>query len=101
MAVINITCPLCGESEDVDVDDDIKNAEKLTTISIPDGLICSHHFQAFVDNHFNIRGYQKVQIQVGKKNLKIAKKIEKKKGKEIRKKKETETVNKNMEDFFL
>ena len=101
MAVINITCPLCQTSEEVDVDDDIKNAEKLTTISIPDGLICSHHFQAFIDNNFNIRGYQKVQIQVGKKNIKIAKKIEKKKKKEIKKKKEAETVNRNMEEFFL
>jgi hypothetical protein len=27
-------------------------------------MICGHHFQAFVDKNYNIRGYQKVDIEL-------------------------------------
>ena len=36
----------------------------LLTISIPKGMICEHHFQVFVDKNYNIRGYQKVDIEL-------------------------------------
>jgi hypothetical protein len=35
----------------------------LTTISLPKGLVCDHHFQAFVDKNFVVRGYQKVDFE--------------------------------------
>ncbi len=34
----------------------------MTTVSIPKYKICKHHFQAFVDKNFKVRGYQKVDF---------------------------------------
>ncbi len=34
----------------------------MTTVSIPKHKICKHHFQAFVDKNFKVRGYQKVDF---------------------------------------
>ncbi|MCJ7651702.1 MAG: hypothetical protein MUP85_24110, partial [Candidatus Lokiarchaeota archaeon] len=42
----------------------INEARQLTTVSIPKGLVCEHHFQAFVDKNFVIRGYQKVDFEI-------------------------------------
>ncbi len=41
----------------------INKARHLTTISLPKGLICDHHFQAFIDKNFAVRGYQKVYFE--------------------------------------
>ena len=41
----------------------INKARHLTTISLPKGLVCNHHFQAFIDKNFAVRGYQKVDFQ--------------------------------------
>ena len=41
----------------------INEARQLTTISLPKGLLCDHHFQAFVDKNFIVRGYQKVDFE--------------------------------------
>ena len=66
---ITVICPLCDKKQEINVDDNIKNAKKLTTINIPKDLICEHNFQAFISNLFEIRGYQKVELQVKKKDL--------------------------------
>ena len=41
----------------------INKARHLTTISMPKGLVCDHHFQAFIDKNFAVRGYQKVDFE--------------------------------------
>ncbi len=41
----------------------INKARHLTTISLPKGLVCDHHFQAFIDKNFAVRGYQKVDFE--------------------------------------
>ena len=49
----------------------INKARHLTTISLPKGFVCDHHFQAFVDKSFIVRGYQKVDFEFeSKKTLK-------------------------------
>ena len=57
-------CPVCKSRKDLKFPKTIINqAKQLTTISIPKGLICDHHFQAFVDKQFKVRGYQKVDFE--------------------------------------
>lgn len=62
--VITFICPICNTQKDLrfpkSVVDESKN---LTTISIPKGLVCEHHFQAFIDKNYQIRGYQKVDFE--------------------------------------
>ncbi|MFX0148155.1 MAG: hypothetical protein ACFE8E_10470 [Candidatus Hodarchaeota archaeon] len=61
---ISIKCPVCKLKKDLKFPKSVINqAKQLTTISIPKGLICQHHFQAFVDKNFAVRGYQKVDFE--------------------------------------
>ncbi|MFX0181265.1 MAG: hypothetical protein ACFE78_13850 [Candidatus Hodarchaeota archaeon] len=61
---IMIECPVCESEKKLNFPRSvINNAKKLTTISIPKGLVCEHHFQAFVDKSFMVRGYQKVDFE--------------------------------------
>ncbi len=54
-----IICPECKTLKKLNIPSKIINQSKhITTISIPTGLICEHHFQAFVDKDSNVRGYQ-------------------------------------------
>lgn len=54
-----LVCPECKTQKKLNIPIKIINqSEHITTVSIPTGLICSHHFQAFLDKHYNIRGYQ-------------------------------------------
>ena len=67
---IRVICPICKTNTPISVPKSIINqTTQLTTISIPKGLVCAHHFQAFVDKQFNVRGYQKVDFEL--KNGKI------------------------------
>ena len=66
---ITVECPLCKKKQEIEVDNNIKNADKLTVISIPEKLICKHQFQVYVDNNFSVRGYEKVEIIANKKDL--------------------------------
>ena len=62
---VKFTCPVCKINKELKIPKSIINkARQLTTVSIPKGLVCSHHFQAFVDKNFAIRGYQKVDFEV-------------------------------------
>ncbi len=62
---ITFICPVCKTRKELKIPKVIINeARQLTTVSIPKGLVCEHHFQAFVDKNFVIRGYQKVDFEV-------------------------------------
>lgn len=61
---VKIDCPLCKSSKVLKFPKSVINkARHLTTISLPKGLICDHHFQAFLDKNFAVRGYQKVDFE--------------------------------------
>jgi len=62
---VNIICPICKNCKDISIRE-VRNPQKshLLTISIPKGMICEHHFQAFIDKNYNVRGYQKVDIEL-------------------------------------
>lgn len=65
MVNINIVCPICKNCKYVNIPEFlVEQKSHLLTISIPKGLICEHHFQAFVDKNYMIRGYQKVDIEL-------------------------------------
>ncbi len=58
-------CPICKTKKDLDLPASIVNqASNIATISLPKGLICDHHFQMFVDKNFQVRGYQKVDLEM-------------------------------------
>ena len=62
---VQIVCPICKVKEIVTLPSRIiRNTTHLTTVSIPKGKVCEHHFQIFVDKAFNIRGYQKVDFEL-------------------------------------
>ena len=61
-----VVCPICNSEEIVKIPIAIINqASRLTSVYIPKNLICDHHFQAFVDKKFKIRGYQKIDYEIG------------------------------------
>ena len=61
---VKITCPVCKIKKVLKFPKSVINeARQLTTISLPKGLLCDHHFQAFVDKNFIVRGYQKVDFE--------------------------------------
>jgi len=61
---VKIECPVCKSSKVMKFPKSVINkARHLTTISLPKGLICDHHFQAFLDKNFAVRGYQKVDFE--------------------------------------
>ena len=62
---ITISCPQCHKIKKISVPiQAISQNKQLTTISIPAGLVCLHHFQAFIDGNYKIRSYQKVDFQL-------------------------------------
>ena len=61
---IRFVCPTCKATKVLEFPSSVINgAKQLTTISLPKDLICPHHFQAFVDKNFMVRGYQKVDFE--------------------------------------
>ncbi len=66
---VQVICPVCKSKNVIQIPKSvINNATHLTTISVPKGKICQHHFQLFLDKNFLIRGYQKVDFQLNHKN---------------------------------
>ena len=54
-----LICPECKTRKKLNIPlKIISQSEHITTVSIPTGLICKHHFQAFIDKNCDIRGYQ-------------------------------------------
>lgn len=61
---IQLICPVCKTSKKLKIAKSVINQSgQLTTISIPRNKICDHHFQAFVDKNFVVRGYQRVDFE--------------------------------------
>jgi len=61
---VKIECPICKARKVMKFPKSvISKSRHLTTISLPKGLICDHHFQAFLDKNFAVRGYQKVDFE--------------------------------------
>ncbi|MFX1420023.1 MAG: hypothetical protein ACFE9N_13985 [Promethearchaeota archaeon] len=68
---IQVICPICSTRDIVGIPPSRLNKKsQLTTISVHKGLICPHHFQFFMDNNFQIRGYQKVDLELNQENSK-------------------------------
>ncbi len=62
---IRVICPICKSDKELDFPNSIINeAKQLTTVSVPTGMVCEHHFQMFIDKDFKIRGYQKVDFEL-------------------------------------
>jgi hypothetical protein len=62
---VEVICPVCKLKDVIQIPKSvISNARQLTTVSVPKGKICQHHFQLFLDKNFAIRGYQKVDFQL-------------------------------------
>lgn len=80
---VKVCCPVCKIEKVLKFPKSVVNqAKQLTTISLPKGLVCDHHFQAFVDKNFVVRGYQKVDFEFAydilkKDNPKVFKILEK------------------------
>lgn len=82
MDIVLIQCPKCQIKRIIKVPIKIiTQNQRLTTVSIPFGLICNHSFNAFVDKNFKVRGYQKVDYELSEmeifelKELKIKKEV--------------------------
>ncbi len=85
---VKITCPVCKVKKELKFPKSVINeARQLTTISLPRGLLCDHHFQAFVDKNFVVRGYQKVDFEFESK-------------KSIESKADVKLFNKNDKELF-
>ncbi|MFX0189070.1 MAG: Ig-like domain-containing protein, partial [Candidatus Hodarchaeota archaeon] len=71
---VSTICPTCKSKKNIEIPKLlIDEAKTIMTISIPKGLMCDHHFQAFVDKNFKVRGYQKVDFEGNSKQI-LAKK---------------------------
>ncbi|MCW3997177.1 MAG: hypothetical protein NWF10_01235, partial [Candidatus Bathyarchaeota archaeon] len=70
-ATIHFICPICKSEKGLDFPKSvITQAKGLTTMSIARGLVCDHQFQAFVDKNFAVRGYQRVDFEFEKTEIK-------------------------------
>ncbi len=64
---ILLRCPECQTQKNLKVPSKIiDQSQNVITISIPTGMICEHHFQAFVDQQASVRGYQVVDFEFPK-----------------------------------
>lgn len=62
-----LRCPECQTQRHLKVPSKIiDQSQNVITISIPSGMMCEHHFQAFVDQNFSVRGYQVVDFEFPK-----------------------------------
>lgn len=89
---VHVVCPICKSDFHIEIPKSVINeAKQLITISIPKDSGCEHHFQAFIDKNFIVRGYQKVDYEFATQNeaLKlepIPERLDDKKEKKIKKK---------------
>lgn len=66
MSEIMVSCPICRSSQKIEVSYTVINQiqKSLLTINVPKDRICEHNFQFYLDKNFNIRGYQKIDIDI-------------------------------------
>ena len=58
---VDIVCPICHIKKSINIPMRIiDDSKQLTSILIPIGRICEHTFIPFIDKHFKVRGYQKL-----------------------------------------
>lgn len=65
---LEVACPVCGETRNINIPVGIFSQKKFGTIKIqvPVNAVCSkHQFIVFVDTKGIIRGYEKIDIQMG------------------------------------
>ncbi|MFX1445161.1 MAG: Rab family GTPase, partial [Promethearchaeota archaeon] len=63
--ILKFVCPVCKAEKKLRISKSMISQDKtLTTVSIQKNEICEHHFQAFIDKDFKIRGYQKVDFEI-------------------------------------
>lgn len=68
---IQVICPICKSKDIIGIPESkMKTKSQLITISIHKGLICPHHFQIFLDKAFQVRGYQKVDLELDQEKMK-------------------------------
>jgi hypothetical protein len=66
---IQVICPICKRRDIVGIPPSrVNKKSQLTTVSVHKGLVCPHHFQFFMDKNFQIRGYQKVDLELNQEN---------------------------------
>lgn len=64
---ITIECPYCHKRKNYLIPKELSNQRKhLYTIHFPKGLNCQHGIQAYIDNNFKVRGYQKIDFEYSK-----------------------------------
>lgn len=63
---VPIICPTCHSKKEINIPRYLLKKAGLTTISIPKDTVCEHHFQIFIDPNLNVRGYQKVDLELNK-----------------------------------
>lgn len=67
--VITVQCPVCSEIKRLEIPKSTLNDSKpVSSISIREGLVCGHSFLIFLDNHFKVRGYQKIDSEFSPSN---------------------------------
>jgi len=65
--VLEVSCPFCGETENINIPVAIFSQKKFGTVKIqvPVNAVCpEHQFIVFVDTKGVIRGYEKIDIQM-------------------------------------
>jgi hypothetical protein len=68
---IQVICPICKSEKQLNIPESvISQSKQLTTVSIQKGMLCNHHFQAFIDKNFKVRGYQKIDFEITPKKIK-------------------------------
>ncbi|MFX1337881.1 MAG: hypothetical protein ACFFDK_04675 [Promethearchaeota archaeon] len=64
---IAVTCPICNTEKDLNIPESVFSQKKFGTIKIqvPQMAVCpDHQFIVFVDSKGNIRGYEKIDLQM-------------------------------------
>ena len=60
-----IICPKCNSVKEFSYSESIINTDDfLTTVFFTRGNICEHQFNAYLDIHGNVRGYQLINFVV-------------------------------------
>ncbi len=65
--LVGIRCPLCETKGEVEIPTDLveKSNRGVVSINVPSNLVCEHNFQLFLDRNGVVRGYQRIDFQIG------------------------------------
>ncbi|MFW9829018.1 MAG: hypothetical protein ACFFEY_15680 [Candidatus Thorarchaeota archaeon] len=62
---LKIKCPECETEKNLKIPVEIINqGHKITTLSVPKGMVCEHKFQVLFDKSFNVKRYQLLDYDV-------------------------------------